>query len=46
VETEALIQKCWNTVGIAVQKGQLYDVSATAIAAPGKFEAEKFASKA
>lgn len=31
VETEALIQKCWNTVGIAVQKGQLYDVSATGI---------------
>ncbi len=29
VEQEVLAQKCWNTVGIAVQKGERYDVTAT-----------------
>ena len=29
VEKEVLAQKCWNTVGIAVQKGERYDITAT-----------------
>jgi hypothetical protein len=29
VETEVLARKCWNTVGIAVQKGERYGVTAT-----------------
>jgi hypothetical protein len=29
VEQEVLAQKCWNTVGVAVQQGERYDVTAT-----------------